>query len=330
MSLTGENRVIVKKGLNVLLGTRNPGLEKMIGLALKDRKVISEYDIGFIIAPRLNASGRVKNAIPSFKLLTGKGEELDRAAGELEAFNTERRKIQKGVLDEILKENDFTPIVKSKRIFIARSKNWNEGVLGIVASDIVKKFNIPAILFKEKEGRIKGSGRSTSTFDLFENLNSLNDLFEKFGGHRQACGITMDISKYDIFYKKMVEITNKTIKDTDLKKNFAFDAEINFKDINGDLLKELELMRPFGPGNPKPCFITIGCEILEYKYLKNKKHLKFKLKNSGLVFGGIMFNLGEEIGKIISTGKKINILYNPEENHWNGIKSIQLMILDLF
>lgn len=330
MPLTGENRIIVKIGLEILKDTKNPGMKKMIELALKDSIDINEYAIGFIIAPRLNASGRVKNAATSFELLTGKGEMLDRAAGELEAFNTERRKIQKDVLDEILKENDFTGILKNKKIFIARSERWNEGVLGIVASDIVKKFNIPAILLKQKEGRLKGSGRSNNTFDLFENLNSLKDLFEKFGGHKHACGLTMDISNYDIFCKKMVEITKKAIKDADLKKKFKFDAEINFKDINAGLLEELGLMRPFGIGNPKPCFITADCEVLEYRFLKNKRHLKLKLKNSGLEFGGIMFNISEEVKNIISTGKKINTLYNLEENHWAGVKTIQLMIQDLF
>ncbi len=330
MTLTGENRIIVKKGLKLLMKTKNPGLKVMIQSALKDRKAISEYDVGFIIAPRLNASGRVKNAASSFKLLTGKEDGLDGIAAELEAFNTERKKIQKDVLDEILAGNDFTEIINSKRIFIARSKKWSEGVLGIVASGIVKKFNIPAILLKEKEGKLKGSGRSTAGFDLFGNLSSLKDLFDKFGGHKMACGITMNISKYDIFHKKMIEISKKAIKKKDLKKKYTFDIEITFKDIDISLLKELEMLGPFGTGNPKPCFVSAGCEVLDYRYLKGKKHIKFKLKNSGLAHSGIMFNISGEISKIISNGKRINILYNLEENLWAGIKNIQLIILDLF
>jgi len=145
MPLIGENRIIVKKGLDILQETKNPGLKKIIEVALGEKEYVDEHDIGFIIAPRLNAAGRMKNARTSLDLLIKNGDVLDGLANELNSFNVKRQKIQRDILDEILEKNDFNEIVSSKKIFIDKSENWNEGVLGIVASSIVKEFNIPAI-----------------------------------------------------------------------------------------------------------------------------------------------------------------------------------------
>ena len=330
MPLVDENRVMVKKGLKMLNKTVNPGLKKMINAVIKDKKNISEYDIGFIIAPRLNAAGRIKNAESSFNLLSKEGDILDKIINDLNSFNEERQNIQKVILNEIIKNNDFNKIVREKKIFIDKSKNWNEGVLGIVASDIVKRFNIPAILFKEIEGKLKGSGRSTDKFDLYGNLVSLGDLFENFGGHRHACGISMNVLNFKTFYKKMLEIADKNIKDRDTQKKFSYDLELNFRDINKKILNEINLLEPFGAGNPEPSFTTGNCTIIDFYYLMEERHVKLKLKQSGRVFDAIMFKIDKRVKEKVITGNKINILYKIEENIWGDFKTIQLVILDLF
>jgi len=330
MPLVDENRVMVKKGLKIIGKTVNPGLKKMINAVIKDKKNISEYDIGFIIAPRLNAAGRIKNAESSFNLLSKEGDILDKIINDLNSFNEERQNIQKDILNEIIENNDFDKIVKEKKIFIDKSKNWNEGVLGIVASDIVKRFNIPAILFKEIEGKLKGSGRSTDKFDLYGNLGSLGNLFENFGGHRQACGISMSVLNFKTFYNKMIEIAAKNIKDRDTQKNFVYDLELNFRDINKKILNEINLLKPFGAGNPEPSFTTENCTILNFAYLMEERHVRLKLKQSGRVFNAIMFKIDKRVKEKIITGNKINILYKIEENIWGDFKTIQLVILDLF
>jgi len=330
MPLVDENRVMVKKGLKMLDKTVNPGLKKMINAVIKDKKNISEYDIGFIIAPRLNAAGRIKNAQSSFNLLSKEGDILDKIINDLNSFNEERQNIQKDILNEIITGNDFNKIVKEKKIFIDKSKNWNEGVLGIVASDIVKRFNIPAILFKEIKGKLKGSGRSTDKFDLYGNLVSLGDLFENFGGHRQACGISMNVLNFKTFYKKMLEIADKNIKDRDTQKKFAYDLELNFRDINKKILNEINLLKPFGAGNPEPSFTTGNCAIIDFYYLMEERHVKLKLKQSGRIFDAIMFKIDKRVKEKVITGNKINILYRIEENIWGDFKTIQLVILDLF
>lgn len=330
MPLVDENRVMVKKGLKIIGKTVNPGLKKMINAVIKNKKNISEYDIGFIIAPRLNAAGRIKNAEISFNLLSKEGDVLDKIINDLNSFNEERQNIQKDILNEIIENNDFDKIVAEKKIFIDKSKNWNEGVLGIVASDIVKRFNIPAILFKEMEGKLKGSGRSTDKFDLYGNLVSLGNLFENFGGHRRACGISMNVLNFKTFYNKMIEIAAKNIKDRDTQKKFTYDLELNFRDINKKILNEINLLKPFGAGNPEPSFTTGNCAIVDFYYLMEERHVKLKLKQSGRVFDAIMFKIDKRAKEKIITGNKINILYKIEENIWGNFKTIQLVILDLF
>ncbi len=330
MPVIDENRVMVKKGLEIIKETVNPGLREMINKVLGDKKNISEYDIGFIIAPRLNAAGRIKNAKSSFDLLSFGKDNKKEIIEELSGFNEERQNIQKSILDEIIKNNDFKKIVKENKIFIDKSKTWNEGVLGIVASSIVKMFNIPAILFKEIKGKLKGSGRSMDKFDLYGNLVPIKGLFENFGGHRAACGLSMKESNFKSFYRKMLEIAGNKIKKNDIEKKFLYDLEINFKDINNNIIKEFDLLKPFGIKNPEPVFITRDCIVLDFHYISGEKHVKLKLKNDKKLFDAVFFRIDDEKKEKIVVGKKINILYKVRQNIWKGLKSTQLTIIDLF
>ena len=330
MPLINENRIIVKRGLAVLNKTINPGLKKMISTIIKDKEYIDEYDVGFIIAPRLNAAGRIKNARESFDLLVKEGDILTKIADELNFFNMERQKIQKNIFNEIIENNDFSKIVPEKKIFIDKSKNWSEGVLGVVASDIVKKYNIPVILFKESEGKLKGSGRSIDKFDLYGNLVLCSNLFDRFGGHRLACGINMDLSNYGTFYSNFMKIVDKSLKKDDIEKKNVFDIEIDFKDINKDILYEINLLRPFGYGNPKPCFVTRDCVLVDFFYLSEEKHIRLKLKQAGTTVDAIIFGVDEKIKKKMIKNNKVNILYKIEENKWANLSTIQLIISDLF
>lgn len=330
MPLIDENRVIVKKGIEILNKTVNPGLRKMVEIIVKNKECIDEHDVGFMIAPRLNAAGRIKNARKSFELLIKDGDIAEKIVNELDSFNEERQKIQKNILNEIIEKNDFDKIIDEQKIFIGKSKNWNEGVLGIVASDIVKKFNIPAILFKESGGKLKGSGRSIDKFDLYGNLIMCSELFDSFGGHRLACGIRMYVANYKKFYKDFTDIVNKNIKIEDIEKKSFFDAEINFKDINNDVVSEINLLRPFGYGNPKPCFATTDCVLVDFYYLSGEKHIRLKLKQSGIMMDAIIFGADSETKKKMIKNNKVNILYKIEENRWANNCTIQLVIVDLF
>ncbi len=330
MPLINENRIIVKRGLRVLNKTINPGLKKMIRTIIKDKEYIDEYDVGFIIAPRLNAAGRIKNARKSFDLLAKEGDILNKITDDLNFYNLERQKIQKNIFNEIIENNDFGKIVPEKKIFIDKSKNWSEGVLGIVSSDIVKKFNIPVILFKESQGKLKGSGRSIDKFDLYGNLVLCSNLFDSFGGHRLACGISMDVLNYEAFYSNFMKIVDKSLKIDDIKKKNVFDIEIDFKDINKRILEDIKLLKPFGYGNPKPCFITRNCIVVNFLYLSEEKHIRLKLQQNGITADAIIFGADEKIKKKMIKNNKVNILYKIEENKWANFSTIQMVISDLF
>jgi len=302
----------------------------MIDNLFGGKEYVNEYDIGFIVAPRLNAAGRVKNAGTSFKLLTEEGGVLDEITKELNEFNESRQKIQKKIFDEIIENNDFKRIVSEKRIFIDKSENWNEGVLGIVASDIVKTFNIPAILFRESEGKLKGSGRSTDKFDLYGNLVKFSNLFNSFGGHRLACGISMDAINYSAFYENLTTNAARALKISDIEKKNIYDTEISFKEISKGILDEISLIRPFGYGNPKPVFLTRNCGIADFSYISGGKHVRLKLKQNGIEIGAVIFDASEMIKEKITKNNSVSVLYKIEENNWGNLKTTQLIIIDLF
>ncbi len=330
MPLLDENRIIVKNGLRLMKKTKNKGLKKIIENVLGKGKEINAYDVGFIIAPRLNSAGRIDNASSSIELLKNGCTDIDEKICKLNGFNQQRKKIQQDIFEEIKRNVDLEKIIDNNKIYIGKSKNWNEGVLGIVASKIVKEYNIPAILFKEKENSLKGSGRSIRNFNMYKNLTLVDEYFLKYGGHELACGITMEKEKYDSFKEKLIEIARKNISNEDIKKKLYYDIEINFGQINNKLLKEIKLLEPFGTGNPKPVFLTKNCFIKDIRILKNGRHIKFVLENEDKRHDAIMFEVDKEIKNIIYKGNDISILYYIQENEWMGNKSIQLVIIDLF
>jgi len=338
MPLIDENRAIVCIGLKMLNKTENYGLKKLVEKFLNDKKDITTHDIGFIIAPRLNAAGRIKNAMDSVEILKEEFEEknedtrknkISKIIDDLDSLNIKRQLIQKEILKEILesKKNDFERIVTDQKIFISKSSEWNEGVLGVVAANLVKKLNVPVILFKENKDKLKGSGRSIEKFDLFNSINLLKDYFIKFGGHRQACGITMDTEKYEVFEQELIKIAQNNLDDIDIRKHYYYDLEIDFSRINKELISELKRMEPFGIENPKPVFLTKDCFIQESRQLRNGKHVSLLLKNSNLIIKAVLFNADDKKQELINTGNRIDILFNIEENNWNGKKEARLVIV---
>jgi len=352
MPLTDENRIIVKEGLKRLKNSTNPGLNMLISSIIGDKDEFNTYDIGFVISPRLNASGRMSNAEKSLKLLLisqHAGEEIfimeiSSIIDELEKSNSDRKDIQQKTVKEILDNNDFPTIIATEKIFIAKSDTWSVGLLGIVASEIVKKYNIPVILFTESDGILKGSGRSILKFDLYENLGTLSRYFKKYGGHKQACGITMELKYFEDFKSSMIELSNKMLTKKDLEKAYDFDADIVFSEINFKLTSDIGSLEPFGIENTKPVFQTKECRISgEPRLLKDNKHMVLKLKNAGKEFEGIIFNCGDlypdftnyiikyRKDKALMNLLQIDILYNIElkKSPYDENKIIQLCIQSL-
>jgi single-stranded-DNA-specific exonuclease len=393
MPLVDENRLLVKKGLSILKNTKNPGLETLIKHVLPDKigteKEISTYDVGYVIAPRLNAPGRINDlkkntaepnsdidfmqteneksydlsdaeknfelniAKKSFRLLTCTNDEADKLVSEINELNEERKRNQSEMLNSILgcKAFDFEKIAQTQKIFIEKSDKWSEGLLGIVASDLVRKYNIPVILFKEDNEKFKGSGRSIEDFDLFENLNKLSRFIDKFGGHKLACGLTIkagfsseadgkgkSIDNYNVFKKEMIKLAKKKLNQHKIEKKYFYDAEIDFSALNSSFLKELKLMEPFGIGNSKPIFLIRDCMIKKVNFLKNEKHAVLQIKNRGSYKKALFFNITAKIAqdlKKIQPNASVSLLCQIEENKYEKLintegSSLQLLLLDLF
>jgi single-stranded-DNA-specific exonuclease len=333
MPLIDENRIIVSFGLKNLYRTANKGLKKMLEKNFKKIEDFNTYDVGFIISPRLNASGRVGNAYSSIKLLVDDittEEEHQNLIDILESFNLERQNIQSKMLSEILEKiiSAAGEIPDDKKIFISSSPEWNEGVLGIVASQLVKKINLPVLLFKEKKGMLKGSGRSTESFNLYENLERFRNYFIKFGGHSQACGITMHMENYKEFKKELEKHTDIIIKPEEQIKKIYFDAEIDFSDINDKLINGIEKLKPFGTGNPKPVFKTTNCRITGkpsvFDGRKQKaKHMFFDIENNKRILSAALFDYLSVVRKpsadeILRSGSQIDILYTIDKKMQNN------------
>jgi single-stranded-DNA-specific exonuclease len=330
MPLTGENRILVSKGLERIQETSNPGLKTLIDISLPNVERIKEYDIGFVLAPRLNAAGRVKDAMDSFRLLSDGDADSHKISKDLDACNIDRQEQQKDTFEEIISKYDPASRIPGEKIFIEYSSRWNEGILGIVASDMVKAFNIPIILFRERDGLLKGSGRSIKEFSLHKNLEKVKNLFIRFGGHDLACGITLESAKFDEFRKKMLSLAGNSLKDEDLLKKFKYDIELGFNEINTGFIQDIEMLRPFGKGNPSPSFITRDCIVREIRKLKDGKHMKFSLEKGGYVHEGIFFNVDGSKSSMIASGNIVDILYDLGINSWMGKQSIQLIVRDLF
>jgi len=330
MPLNGENRILVSHGLKRICSTSNPGLRKLMEISLADTSAVSEYDIGFVIAPRLNAAGRVKDAIESFRLLCCDSDDNHSIAGRLDKYNIKRQERQKEIFDEIMQK--YAPAAGSygKKIFIEYSDSWEEGMLGIVASDMVKVLNMPVILFRERNGLLKGSGRSIREFSLHRSLDKTKDLFKRFGGHDLACGITMELKNFDKFLHRMNKMAGEVLTDEDLLKKFIYDIEISFDEIDDSLMRDIDRLRPFGMGNPSPSFVTRGCMIEGVKRLKQGLHAKVFLKRDSMAMDGILFNIGRDRDALLYAGNTVDILYDISINSWMGRRSIQLRIRDLF
>jgi single-stranded-DNA-specific exonuclease len=330
MPLKDENRILVSYGLKRICRTSNPGLRKLMELSLPDASIVGEYDIGFIIAPRLNAAGRVKDAMDSFRLLCYDNDDNESIAGKLDMYNIQRQERQKEILDEIMDKYAAAAGLSGEKIFIKYSDSWEEGILGIVASDMVKVLNMPVILFREKDGLLKGSGRSIKEFSLHRSLGKTKDLFTRFGGHDLACGITMELKDFDEFLHRMNEMAGEVLTDEDLVKKYMYDIEISFDEIDNNLIRDIDMLRPFGMENPAPSFVTRGCMLEGVKRLKQGLHAKMFLKKDGIVMEGILFNISGDKDALLYPGNTVDILYDLSINLWMGRRSIQLKIRDLF
>jgi len=329
--LTGENRILVKYGLKLLTEGRRVGIAALKEVAGVGRGEVTAGTVGFVLAPRINAAGRIADAGAAVQLLITKDPaEASHIASCLDRTNQERQRIEARIRDEVrervMKEVDLT----REKVIVMASKEWHQGVIGIVASRIVEEFYRPCILISlQEDGSGKGSARSIPAFNIYEGLEACSDLLDRFGGHKYAAGLTIgDAANIPLLRDRLSKVASERLREEDLLPEIVMDAEIDLEEISFPLLKEMALLPPYGVSNPEPIIVTRGLRMIEHRIV-GRDHLKIRLRKGKAFFDGIGFSMGSAYNDIIKRGGVVDAAYTPELNFWNGTYGIQLKLRDM-
>lgn len=338
VSLTEENRVFTSIGLQILNRKRRKGLNELMILA-KINDQVSSWHIGWLLAPRINAAGRIVHAHKAYELLTTKNiDEAKIIAKKLDENNTERQKITDDIVGQV-EEDIQKKFKKDSKIIIAVSPgltdkkvdNWNEGVMGLAASRICDRYYLPTIIITANGEEVKGSGRSIEEFHITKALEEASEFLEKFGGHSAACGFSLKRKDcLEDFKNCMTEIANRELGSLDLKPKIKIEMEINLIDITEDLVALIDKFEPFGEGNSKPKFLCKNVTIIDIINMgADSQHLKLRLKNdNSKIINAIGFGQAE-LWKNLKVGNTIDIVFYLELNKFNGRSEVQLKIIDI-
>ena len=327
--ITGENRVLAKFGLQVINSNPRPGIKALIQNVKK--KVLTISDVVFIVAPRINAAGRVKHGNEAVALLTEYNlEQAEQFASEIEQHNSDRKELDKQITKEALlqieenkEQNRFSTVVYQE--------NWHKGVIGIVASRLVEKYYRPTIVFTKSGNKLAASARSVKDFDVYNALEACAEHLEQFGGHRYAAGMTLKEDNYEKFKAAFENQVKKTIHPDLLIPEISVDLEMNFSDLDEKFMRILKQFEPFGPENMTPVFLSKN--VIDSGYAKtlgnDAEHLKaFVKQNNSPNFNAIGFGLGAKI-EVVKNRNPFEAVYVLEENEWNGTVSLQLQLRDV-
>ena len=329
--LIGENRVFVKYGLMVIPKTKRIGLEKLIKSSQGGYKNIDTQFVGWRLAPRINAAGRINDASIAFNLLNSDDpQKIEELVIFLEKNNQKRQQITDKILEEAL--DNIGHIDDMMKILIAVGEDWPEGVVGLVAGRICDRYHRPALIISQKGDKFVGSGRSILEFNITDALKECGDVFERFGGHAQACGFSLvGEENLEIFKRGVTELAEQKVKDEDMNSALEIDMAVDLADVNWELWDELEKFEPFGEGNLKPLFVSYGLRVEQIQPVgKDSKHIRILAKqgDNPMLHKFIGFGFGEWIEKL-KPGEMADIVYEVDVNEWNGNRELQLKIVDL-
>lgn len=327
MPLVDENRVLVKYGLKSLMNTKNLGLRALIKATGMEGKKISAYSIGFVIGPCLNAGGRLENALVALNMfMSESSDEANEYAMHLKELNDERKDLTamnvKVAVE--LAEREYA----DDDILVIYLENCHESIAGIIAGRVREALGKPTIILTDafgEDGMIKGSGRSIESYNMFEALYEVKDIFEKFGGHHMAAGMSLKKDRLDEFRKRLNE--NSKLTKEDFIQKIWIDVPLPFSYISHDFVRELEKLEPYGNKNEKPKFARKGIKILSKNILgKNKNVVKMVLEDDGTRLDGIYFCDGEAFFEELKGNNEIDIIYYPDINEYGGRESLQVII----
>ncbi|MDZ4384159.1 MAG: DHHA1 domain-containing protein, partial [Nitrospirota bacterium] len=328
--LTGENRIFVKEGLALLTAEKRIGIAALKEVSGIGGGEVAGGTIGFILAPRINAAGRLSRADIAVRMLTtGDSQEARGIAASLDQVNQERQRIESRIRDEVREKIAGEIDLNKEKVIVMASQEWHQGVIGIVASKVVDEFYRPCVLISlQEDGSGKGSARSIPRFNIYKGLEACSDLLERFGGHKYAAGLTIKSVNIPLLRERLSAVIAERMKEQDLTPQIILDAEITLDEISFPLLKEMTLLPPYGMANPEPVIVTKGLRIVEPRIV-GKDHLKMRLKKGRVYLDSIGFSMGSAYNDIITSGREIDIAYTPELNFWKGTYGVQLRLKDL-
>ncbi len=318
--LTGENRLLVKSGMNIIDEGKRPGIKALKEVSGISGKELRSSLILFTMIPRINAAGRIAEADPVVRLfLTDSEDEAFSIAVRLKEMNSERQKIEEQVYQEALLQLEKKGI---RPVIVISSEGWHKGVIGIVASRIAEKFCRPTFVLSVEGTTARGSARSIPAFDICGALADCKEVLAGFGGHKQAAGLELETERISLFEECINRIAEQTLDEKDFISTLEIDAVAELPDVGFNFVREIGMLEPFGCGNPEPLIGSRGLDILYPRVLKDA-HLKMKLRQKNQSLDAIGFNMSAFFNQL-NASSKVDAVYTPSLNEWEGQKSIQL------
>ncbi len=330
--IIGENRILVKHGLEVLSSNKpagRPGIAALKQVAGLQGKKIGVGAVGFTLAPRINASGRLERADMAFRLLTTDSpEEAMALASVLDRVNKERQAVEEAIREDA-RQQCLRMDLSALGAIVLSSDEWHPGVIGIVSSRIVEEFYRPTALICVRNGVGKGSARSIPGFNLYEGLCACSDLLLGFGGHTYAAGFSIAPENIPLFRDRLSAVVRDRMGPQGFVRTLSVDGAVTLDDLTIDMIREIEKLAPFGLGNPEPRLGTRGLEVVASRIV-GSKHLKLRLKQgNGATMGAIAFNRGSQLGNQVRDGARLAAVFTPRLNVWNGTTTVELDIKDM-
>jgi len=332
--LVGENRVIAKLGLDLL--TRGPhkvGLRALLDVSGLAGKTIDSYHISFMLAPRVNAAGRMSSPDIATRLLLandeGMADEARALALQLDTENVRRQEEEAAILAAARKIVQTDPDIGARSILVVAGEGWHRGVIGIVASKLVDAFHRPAIVLSVEGDLAQGSCRSIPHFDLLSALERCAGHLLRFGGHKQAAGLTLEAARIRDFRRAINEVADESLGPDDLMPRLRIDADLDFRTITGDVAAGVAALAPFGAGNPRPVFAARGVEIVDGPRMLKERHLKMALKQEGRIFRAVAWRAAERHEYLTGHKAGLDVAFSLEQNQYNGETFVELTLADL-
>src|SRR5436190_6298894 len=332
--LGGENRIIAKIGLELLSkGPHKIGLRSLLDVCGLTGKTIDSYHIGFMLAPRLNAAGRMSTPDIATRLLLAQDESLAgdarQLALQLDGENVKRQEEEAEMLAAAKRIVQPDPDMGARSILVVAGDGWHRGVIGIVASKLVDAFHRPAVVLSVEEDMAHGSCRSIPRFDMLGALERCAGLLTRFGGHRQAAGLTLDARRIKDLRLAINAVADETLGPGDLMPRLAIDGDLTFRAITGGVAAGVAALAPFGAGNPRPVFAARGVEIVDGPRKLKERHLKMALRQDGRVFRAVAWRAAERHDYLTEHKAALDVAFSLEQNQYNGETFVELTLADL-